>query len=169
MDGWNKDKIVDEMALSKITWKFNPPGAPHFGGVWERLVRSCKKVMLAVLDGRGMTDEILGTTMCLVEQTLNARPLTAVSDDPEDLNALTPNHFLLGRDSVCAPFLPNSDRYHDLRRAFKTSQCYSEMIWKRWMKEYLPQWNSRSKWKSEEVRNLQNGELVWLVDESLKR
>ena len=169
MDGWNKDKIVDEMALSKITWKFNPPGAPHFGGVWERLVRSCKKVMLAVLDGRGLTDEILGTTMCLVEQTLNARPLTAVSDDPEDLNALTPNHFLLGRDSVCAPFLPNSERYHDLRRAFKTSQCYSEMIWKRWMKEYLPQWNSRSKWKSEEVRNLQNGELVWLVDESLKR
>ena len=169
LNEWKKEGIADEMTNQKIVWKFNPPGAPHFGGIWERLVRSCKKTMLAVLDGRSMTDEVLNTTMCLVEQTLNARPLTAVSDDPEDLTALTPNHFLLRRDSVSVPFLPNSERCQDLRRAFKTAQCYSDMIWKRWMKEYLPQWNSRSKWKSEEVRNIQVGELVWLVDESLKR
>ena len=107
--------------------------------------------------------------MCLVEQTLNARPLTAVSDDPEDLTALTPNHFLLGQENASAPFMPSSDRYHDLRKLFKTAQAYAEMIWKRWTREYLPQWNQRSKWSKEHVRNLKEGELVWLEDDSVKR
>ena len=58
--------------------------------------------MIAILDNRSFTDKVLSTTMCLVEQTLNARPLTAVSDDPEVLTALTPNHFLLGtREREC--------------------------------------------------------------------
>ena len=45
--------------------------------------------MTAVLDNRSLTDEVLKTTMCFfVEQTLNAKPLIAVSDDPEDLTVL---------------------------------------------------------------------------------
>ena len=89
MNKWDKAKIESDMALEKIVWKFNPPGAPYFGGIWEILVQSCN-------------DEVLSTTMCLVEQTLSARPLTAVSDDPEDLTALTLNHFLLGRENASA-------------------------------------------------------------------
>ena len=65
--------------------------------------------------------------------------------------------------------MPSSERYHDLRKSFKTAQAYAEMIWKRWTREYLPQWNQRSKWSKEHVRNLKEGELVWLVDDSVKR
>ena len=91
------------------------------------------------------------------------KTLTAVSDDPEDLTALTPNHFLLGQENASAPFIPSSDhattqRYHDLRKSFKTAQAYSDIIWKRWTREYLPQWNQRSKWSKEHVRNLKEGE-----------
>ena len=127
MNEWDKAKIESDVAQKKIVWKFNPPGAPHFGGIWERLVQSCKKVMIAILDNRSLTDEVLSATMCLVEQTLNAGPLTAVSDDPEDLTALTPNHFLLGQENASAPFMPSSERYHDLRKSFKTVQAYAEM------------------------------------------
>ena len=42
------------------------------------------------------------------------------------------------------------------------------MIWKRWTREYLPQWSQRSKWAKEHVRNPKEGELVWLVDVSVK-
>ena len=122
MNEWDKDKIESDLAQKKIFWKFNPPGAPHFGGIWERLVQSCKNVMIAILDSRSLTDEVFSTT-CLVEQTLNARPLTAVSDDPEDLTALAPNHFLLGRENASAPFMPSSKRYQDLRKSFKTAQA----------------------------------------------
>ena len=125
--------------------------------------------MIAILYNRSLTDEVLSTTICLVEQTLNTRPLTAVSDDPEDLTALTANHFLFGRENAKAPFMPSSERHQDLRKSFKTARAYADMIWKRWTREYLPQWNQRSKWSKEHVRNLKEGELVWLVDDSVKR
>ena len=131
----DKAKIKSYLAQKKNIWKFNPPGAPHFGGIWERLVQSCKKVMIAILDNLSLTGEVLGTTMCLVEQTLNARPLTAVCDDPEYLTALKPNHFLVGRENTSAAFMPSSERYHDLRKSFETAQAYADMIWKRLTRE----------------------------------
>ena len=38
MNEWDKAKIESDLAQIKIAWKFNPPGAPHFGGICERLV-----------------------------------------------------------------------------------------------------------------------------------
>ena len=72
----NQDDISESLAKQRVVWQFNPPGAPHFGGIWERLVRSCKKSMIAILGSRRLTLPVLTTTMCLVEQTLNSRPLT---------------------------------------------------------------------------------------------
>ena len=94
---WAQDAICEQLVHGQIIWKFNLPGAPHFGGIWERLVRSCKTTMFATLANRRLTLPVLTTTKCLVEQTLNAKALTPVIDDPDDLKALTPNHFLLGR------------------------------------------------------------------------
>ena len=124
--------------------------------------------MMAIVGNRTLTDAVLSTTMCLVEQILNSRPLTSVSDDPEDLEALSPNHFLLGRANPATPFIPDAQRYTDLRRVIRVSQAYADMIWSRWNKEYLPQWNGRSKWNKEEVRQLEVNDLVWIVDEKVK-
>ena len=99
-------------------------------GIWERLVHSCKKVMIAISDKRNLTDEVLSTPMCLLEHTLNARPRRAVSDDPNDLTALPPNHFLLGQEKASASFMPSSERYHNLRKSFNTAHACADMIWK---------------------------------------
>ena len=103
---WNEQAIEERLLQEEIDWKFNPPAAPHFGGAWERLVRSCKKAMYAVLGTRSVTEDVLSTTMCLVEQILNGRPLTPVSSDVSDLNELTPSDFLIGQKVSVYPTYP---------------------------------------------------------------
>ena len=53
-----------------------------------------------MLDKQGTTGDVLNTTMCPVEQILSTRPLTAVSDDPEDLTALNFNRFLNNKKAL---------------------------------------------------------------------
>ncbi len=50
-----------------------------------------------------MDDESFHTILCEAEAFLNDRPITKLSDDPNDLEALTPNHILQLRSK---PFLP---------------------------------------------------------------
>ena len=83
IEAWNQSDIEQSLAQKQIKWKLNPPGAPHFGGVWERMDRSCKKAMMAIVENRTLTDDVLSTTMCLVEQILNSRPLTSVKTIPK--------------------------------------------------------------------------------------
>ena len=73
-----------------IAWKFNTPRAPHHGGSWKRLVRSVKRVLHDILGSRTVTEKVRGTKLCLVDQALNARPITPVSTDSRDLEALAP-------------------------------------------------------------------------------
>ena len=60
---WDGDAMCVQLARGKIIWKFNPPGAPHFEGIWERLVRSCKQAMSAILGNRRLTFPLLATSM----------------------------------------------------------------------------------------------------------
>ena len=167
INSWNKDQITSYLAQENIVWKFNPPGAPHFRDVWERLVRSCINAMVSILGNRSLTDEVLTTTMCLVEQTLNARPITPASDDPEGLGALTPNHFIRGRANVCNPFLTNAEVYSNHRKMFRSCQAYADVIWQRWVKEYIPQNSVRSLWNKYQS-NIEVEDMVWLIEDHVK-
>ena len=85
-----KGMAPTNFAHKGVTWKFNPPGAPHHGGSWERRVRSVKRMLYGFLGSRRVTEEVIGTTLCLVEQALNSRPITPVSTDIRELKALNP-------------------------------------------------------------------------------
>jgi hypothetical protein len=91
--------------LSKdgIQWHFNPPGAPHFGGLWEAGVRSVKFHLHRVIGPTKMTFQEMTTLMTQIEACFNSRPLTQASSDPSDLQALTPGHFLIGAPMTSIP------------------------------------------------------------------
>ena len=89
-------KVAAKLVTWEIEWKFNPPAAPHMGGVWERLVRSVNVALAATLKERSPREEVLTTLFAEGENLLNSRPLTHVSTDSTDAESLTPNHFLLG-------------------------------------------------------------------------
>ena len=127
-------------------------------------MRSCKKAVFAILSSRRLTEETFSTTMCLVEQVLNARPLTCASSDPDDFEALTPNHFLLGRASVALPVGVVQPDDFNHRRVFRQSQSHVSWIWKRWLQEYVPQLQRRHRWFSDSNCNICVGSLVWIVE-----
>ncbi|XP_078329601.1 uncharacterized protein LOC144624109 [Crassostrea virginica] len=162
---WNVSHIQTHLLQSGIDWTFNPPAASHFGGVWERLIRSVRKVLFSVLHEQTihLDNEGLGTLFCEVEAILNGRPLTPASDDPSDLSVLTPNHLLLLRHGeTCPPgtFL-QTDNY--VRRRWRQIQYLADVFWSRWMKQYLPLLQSRQKWLKRE-RNVKEGDLVLIVE-----
>jgi len=61
------------------TWHFNPPAAPHFGGLREAAVRSAKRLLTRVVGSHVLTYEEFSTVLCRVEAVLNSRPLTPPS------------------------------------------------------------------------------------------
>ena len=73
---WNQSDNEHSLAQKQTKWKFSPSGAPHFGDVWLRMVRSCKKAMLAIVEKIILTADELSTTTCSVEQILNSRHLS---------------------------------------------------------------------------------------------
>ena len=168
IEKWNPINIAVELAHKGIKWRFNPPSAPHQGGIWETLVRSFKRVLYTILGTGRLTDEVLSSTFCLVEHALNSRPLTPVSADPSDLGALTPNHFLLGNQARSHPSIIGVDEF-DHRKRYARAQSYANAIWSRWIKEYLPALNRRSTWQTPAEQHLKTGDLVWVVEETNSR
>ena len=163
-------KIAKSLQRKEIKWHFNPPEAPHMGGVWERLVRSVKTTLTVILgESATINDFTLQTVLTEVEAILNCRPLTYVSNDPNDLEPLTPNHFLLGRPSS----KPISSAEVDIRSAprqkWKQVQSVSNQFWDRWSKEYLVTLNTRSKWQKTNPPTPKEGDLVMMLDKNLVR
>lgn len=165
---WNQGVISEFLLQRNIQWIFNPPAGSHHGGVWERCICTVRKVMNALLREQVLDDEGLATLMCEVENIVNGRPLTKVSDDPRDLEALTPNHLLLLRSGSSLP--PGIFRKGDLysRRRWRQIQYLSDVFWRRWLKEYLPSLQQRQKW-SRLTRNFKAGDVVLVVDENSPR
>lgn len=155
---------AEEFTTARTKWNFNPPAAPHMGGVWERLVRSIKEAIGVLNDGRRLTDEILQTSILEAEDMVNSRPLTYVSEDSIEAGALTPNHFLRGvSPNEPSDIPPVTNLPETLRDSFKRSQYLADEMWKRWIQEYIPTVNQRTKWFAEK-RQLKAGDLVYVVE-----
>ncbi len=170
VEALDKDKIIRETTkFHPVDWKFNPPIAPHFGGVFEALVKSAKKAIRAILGDAEVSDEELHTAICGVERLMNSRPLTYVSSDHNDLSPLTPNHFLVGQ--LGGPFAPEAldetEAYNPKKRWHRVQQLL-KMFWKRWRKEFLPQINVMKKWFHPR-HNLKNGDVVMMIEPDASR
>ena len=164
---WNQTRIAGFLAQREIKWSFNPPAASHMGGIWERQIRSIRRILATLLKQQHLDDECLSTLMCTVESIINSRPLTTVSDDHRDLEPITPNHLLLLRAGPATPLgiFVSRDVY---RRRWRQVQYLADLFWRRWTKEYLPLLQLRQKW-TVPVRNVQVGDVVLIVDYSVPR
>ena len=165
----DQEAIIDFATTVAIKWSFNPPKAPHMGGAWERLVRSVKEVMYGLVKDHILTDPQLLTLLTEAESIVNSRPLTHISDDPTDLEALTPNHLLLGRHRNWASIRDTSEVDICSRKKYKQVQALTATFWNRWRTEYLPTLTTRPKGWREHIANFKEGDLVLLQVDDVKR
>jgi hypothetical protein len=112
-----------------------------------------------------LNDEALGTLFCEVEAILNARPITKMSSDVNDVDAITPNHLLLLRSGPALPCGEFTQHDNYTRRRWRQVQFLADSFWGRWKKEYLTSLQERQKWLYPKT-NVSVGDVVLLVDSS---
>ena len=164
---WNQDQGNDRLRQDEVQWNFNPPEASHQGGVWERMIRSVRKILGSLLREQLVNDETLLTLITEVERILNDRPLTLQSDSTDDPEPLTPSKLLLLRSNSSLPpdVFTTVDRYN---KRWRQAQCLANTFWERWIREYLSTLQIRQKWLRRR-RNLANGDLVLIVQGNITR
>ncbi len=99
------------LATRKIDFRFNPPHTPHFGGIWEREIRSVKDAHKKTIDAQLVTEEVLRTVLIEIEGILNSKPLGYVSSDVADVDPVTSNLLIMGQHDASLPLVsyPDSD------------------------------------------------------------
>lgn len=148
----------------EILWHFNPSHTPHFGGAWERLIKSAKTCLtMARVLKHHPSERVFYRAVKAVEGRLNARPLTHTPVNPDDLEPLTPNHFLLGHANNIGSVYNASGRDQLSTYGYRRVQHLAGLMYQRWLREYLPVLTKRCKWFAEEPP-IQVGDLVLVID-----
>lgn len=125
------------LANDGTQWIFNPHSASHFGGKWEAAVKSTKHHLLRVIEDTVLTYEELTTIIVQIEAVLNSRPVYPLSDDANDLSALTPGHFLIGEAPTTIPE-PNLSAVPISRLSrWQLLKQKVDLFWTRWHTECL--------------------------------
>lgn len=149
-----------------IEWIYIPPLAPNFGGLWESAVKMFKHHLLRVAKNVLLSKDHFNSLVVGIEAIVNSRPITPLSNDPNDIQALTPGHFLIGDSLTCLPELDllstPTNRLSLWQHVLKLKQDF----WQQWNKEYLNTLNVRRKWR-EGNKNLEVGALVLLKESNL--
>ena len=152
------------LELESVEWRLSLPSAPHFGGVWERLVQIVKRALLLNLASAKLTWDVFSTIVIETESLDNARPLTHVRSDIEDEDPLTPNHFLIGRAFPNVPACVFKETPTIQKKTWTQVRQQLEAIWKRLLKKYIPTLNTRKKWLKPDAK-LEVNEVVWFLEE----
>uniref|UniRef100_A0A182KBM2 DUF5641 domain-containing protein n=1 Tax=Anopheles christyi TaxID=43041 RepID=A0A182KBM2_9DIPT len=160
------NKLRVEIGGPNLKWTFNPPGAPHFGGCWERLVRSVKTVLGKLDLPQRPTGEVFASTFAEIELILNFRSLTYVPLDNGMSGPITPNHLLLGSSDGSKPPIAPCGGPAAVQSGDST-KC-RDILEEVWVAEYLPTLTRRTKW-FQPVRPIQEGDIVIVVDNTLPR
>lgn len=134
----NDKTLVESLAEQGIEWRFNVEKAPWMNGFVERMVGIVKAALKRVIERQVLNYEELQTVLCEVEDTINRRPLCQVSDS-ENIEVLTPMHFLLAKteDRLLDSQLPTRHLRSEKLAKWRYRKKIVEHVWSRWEKEYL--------------------------------
>lgn len=158
--------VVNNCANDGILFKFIPPRSPNFGGLWEAAVKSFKQHFRATVGNSVLSQDEFVTLLARIEACLNSRPLTPISTDPNDLEVLTPGHFLVHRPLTSFPEPELSEVPRNRLDRWQENQELLRRVWKRWSTDYLSGLHPRTKW-TQLRNNIDVGTMVLLKEDNL--
>lgn len=161
----SRTELTASLTLKNTEWHFIPPGSPHMGGLWEAGVKSFKTHFRKVVGPFKYTFEEFSTLLSRIESCLNSRPISPMSEDPMDLNALTPGHFLIGSPLLAPPepkFINQPMSYINRWQRLRSIQ---QQFCHRWKNEYLKELHKRNKWKIPQ-ENISVGNMVVIKEDN---
>ena len=168
---WQKSQTPESILSLGIEFHFGAPVCPSAGGVWERLVRSCKKHIKVLLGENEVTDTVFSTILCEVSGIMNRRPITYATNDIDDPQALSPMNLLFpytALSSTCSALPPTPLTGDEARKMWHTMRRVVDDFWNRFSSEYITTLRKRSKWlNSEKVPFV--GQLILMMDSQLPR
>ncbi|XP_046480969.1 uncharacterized protein [Neodiprion pinetum] len=162
----HNEKVQKYLSEKEITWHFNPPYSPHFGGIWEAIVESFKRHFLRVVGTETLTFEQLTTLATEIEAILNSHLLTPLSSDINDLLPLTPAHFLIGDTMTSSPQQDFSDIPPNRLSIWQNIRRMRQSFWDRWHKEYLSELNAHYRWTTW-CHAIKKGSFILIRDDNL--
>lgn len=166
VETWKSSDVQGYASWNGVRWTFITPGAPHEGGLWEAAVKSMKYHLKRVMGTQRYSYEGLATLLAGIEACLNSRPLCALSDDPQEIEALTPAHFLIGGPLKLPVAEAANKPPTKAKHLFEEIQAQTQSFWKEWQDNYLHALMNRPKWK-EARKNIETGQLVLLKNENM--
>lgn len=168
------DSLKLELKNRNCEWVFNPPGASHQGGVWERKIGAVRRILEASmlrLGNRLLSRDELNTLLQEAASIINHTPLWSVSSSPLDPLPLTPAMLLTQKNDVGeSPVdeVSDTDILAYGGRRWRRVQAVAEDFWCRWRQHYLQGLQFRKKWQKVK-RNVSPGDLVLLRNKNAKR
>jgi hypothetical protein len=152
-----------KMQEKRIKWHFQPPYAPHFGGVWERLIKDVKRALEGSVGKFPIPRLALESALAQIESNMNDRPLTDVPITPDDLEPLTPNLLISGYSNH--PFMSNHDITIDDLVSKKYVRCAKAVVqayMKRWTHEVLPEIARHRVTGNQKIRLKENDVVIYV-------
>ena len=153
------------IAEKGVRFKFIPPRAPHFGGLWEAAVKSAKNLLLRTIGEATLTFEELSTVLVDVEAILNSRPIAiAATENPNDGDALTPGHLLIGSSMKALPKIDVSCTKTFSLRRYRQLSSLKDHFWDAWRRDYLADLQRRGKWANPCANMIKGGMVIVAED-----
>lgn len=160
------ERLSTSLTMEGTAWKFIPPAAPNFGGIWEAGIKSAKYHLRRIIGNHTLTYEEFTTVLTQIEACLNSRPISPLSEDPNDLTPLTPGHFLIGSPLLSIPEPSTLSIPTNRLGRWQLLTNMQEHFWRRWSKEYLHCLQQRRKWTAQSTP-AQPGDLALIRDDHL--
>jgi len=161
-----KESVTDTYSHQGILWRFIPPGAPHMGGLWEAGVKSFKALFYKSTSSRKYTFEELSTLLAKVEACLSSRPLSPMSENPSELLALTPGHFLIGGPLLSTAEPEIKGEAKSIINRWQHLKALHQQFSARWKEEYLKELHKRIKWQNPS-RDIQVDDMVVVKEDNM--